>query len=301
MNPTIVLAFAIGGISLAGPLTRLSGASALAIAAGRLGFSLVIVALALLTSGTWRQLRGLHRRDLAVAIAAGAMLAIHFWSWNVSLNLTTVSASVVLVDMQPAIVGVLSILWLHERPTSRQWSGIAIAMAGAVVVTLPDLVREGMGSGGRALLGDGLAFAGAIAGACYFVAGRKLRATLDLWPYVAVVYSACFVVLLLAAVGTHATLLPQPPREWAIFAALALGPMLLGHTGFNYALRYVPAYVVNLALLGEPVGATILAAALPGIRELPNWGTVLGGALIIYGIARATRASRPVGPPEPVS
>ena len=68
--------------------------------------------------------------------------------------------------------------------------------------------------------------------------------------------------------------------------------MLLGHTGFNYALRYVPAYVVNLALLGEPVGATILAAVLPGIRELPNWGTVVGGAFIIYGIARATRATR---------
>ncbi len=301
MSPTLVLAFAIAGISMAGPLTRLSGAPALAIAAGRMGFSLIIVFVALVLSGSWRQLGRLHRRDFAVAVGAGAMLAIHFWSWNASLNLTTVSASVVLVDMQPAIVGVLSILWLHERPTRRQWSGIAIAMAGAVVVALPDLLREGAGLGGRALFGDGLAFAGAVAGACYFVAGRKLRATLDLWPYVAVVYSACFVVLVLAARGAHVALVPQPPREWAIFAALALGPMLLGHTGFNYALRYVPAYVVNLALLGEPVGATILAAVIPGIRELPNWGTVVGGAFIIYGIARATRATRVVEPAEPVT
>lgn len=294
MSPTVVLAFAIFGISLAGPLTRLSAAPALAVAAGRLGFSLVIVAVALLATGSWRQLARLSRRDLGVAVGAGAMLAIHFWSWNASLNLTTVSASVVLVDMQPAIVGVLSIVWLHEHPTRRQWSGIAIAMAGAIVVALPDLMREGAGLGSRGLLGDGLAFVGAIAGASYFVAGRKLRATLDLWPYVAVVYGACFLVLVLAAQGTHVALVPQPPREWAIFAALALGPMLLGHTGFNYALRYVPAYVVNLALLGEPVGATILAAVLPGIRELPNWGTVVGGAFIIYGIARATRAAREV-------
>ncbi len=294
MSPTVVLAFAIFGISLAGPLTRLSGAPALAVAAGRMGFSLVIVAVALLATGSWRQLARLSRRDLGVAVGAGAMLAIHFWSWNASLNLTTVSASVVLVDMQPAIVGVLSIVWLHEHPTRRQWSGIAIAMAGAIVVALPDLMREGAGLGSRGLLGDGLAFVGAIAGASYFVAGRKLRATLDLWPYVAVVYGACFLVLVLAAQGTQVALVPQPPREWAIFAALALGPMLLGHTGFNYALRYVPAYVVNLALLGEPVGATILAAVLPGIRELPNWGTVVGGALIIYGIARATRATREV-------
>ncbi|MDE3151172.1 MAG: DMT family transporter [Gemmatimonadota bacterium] len=298
MSPTAVLALAIFGISMAGPLTRLSGAPAITVAAGRLGFSLIVVAIALVVTGSWRQLARLRRQDLGVAVGAGAMLAIHFWAWNASLNLTTVSASVVLVDMQPAIVGLLSILWLHERPTRRQWSGIAIAMAGAVVVVLPDLLREGAGHGGRALFGDGLAFLGAIAGATYFVAGRKLRATLDLWPYVAVVYSACFLVLVGAAHATHATLLPQPPRELAIFAALALGPMLLGHTGFNYALRYVPAYVVNLALLGEPVGATILAAVIPGIRELPNWGTVVGGALIIYGIARATRAARDVAVPD---
>jgi len=295
MSPTVVIAFAIFGISLGGPLTRLAGAPPLAVAAGRLGFSLVIVLIALVATGSWRQLRRLGARDFAVALGAGAMLAIHFWSWNASLNLTTVSASVVLVDMQPAMVGVLSIVWLHEFPTRRQWSGIAIAMVGAVIVALPDLMREGAGLGGRALLGDALAFTGAIAGACYFVAGRKLRATLDLWPYVAVVYGACFVVLVLAAAGTHVTLLPQPPRTLAIFAGLALGPMLLGHTGFNYALRYVPAYVVNLALLCEPIGATILAALLPGIRELPNWGTLVGGALVLYGIARAARAARATG------
>lgn len=292
MSPTVAIAFAILGISLGGPLTRLSGAPALTVAAGRLGFSLIVVAVALVATGSWRQLRVLKVRDLMVALGAGAMLAIHFWSWNASLSLTTVSASVVLVDMQPAVVGLLSVVWLHENPTRRQWGGIMIAMAGAVVVALPDLLREGAGQGSRALLGDGLAFTGAIAGACYFVAGRKLRATLDLWPYVAVVYGACFAVLVLAAQGTHVALLPQPPHELAIFAALALGPMLLGHTGFNYALRYVPAYVVNLALLCEPIGATILAALLPGIRELPNWGTVAGGALVLYGIARASRAAR---------
>jgi drug/metabolite transporter (DMT)-like permease len=294
MSPAVVLAMAVLGISFGGPLTRMSHASALTIAAGRLGFSLVVILVALVITGSWRQFRVLRRNDLMVALAAGAMLALHFWSWNASLDLTTVSASVVLVDMQPAIVGLLSVAWLHEHPTRRQWGGISIAMLGAMVVTLPDLMREGAGVGGRALFGDALAFAGAIAGACYFVAGRKLRATLDLWPYVAVVYGACFVVLILAARGTGAALLPQPSRELAIFAGLALGPMLLGHTGLNYALRYVPAYVVNLALLCEPIGATILAMLIPSIHEFPNWGTVVGGVLVLYGIARATpRSVRP--------
>ncbi len=283
---------AVLGISFGGPLTRLSGAPALTIAAGRLAFSLIVIAGALAVTGSWRQFRALHRRDLLVALGAGAMLAVHFWSWNASLSLTTVSASVVLVDMQPAIVGLLSVIWLHEKPTRRQWGGIAIAMFGAVVVTLPDLMREGAGVSGRALFGDALAFVGAIAGACYFVAGRKLRATLDLWPYVAVVYGASLVVLIVAAQGTGVVLLPQPPRQLAIFAALALGPMLLGHTGLNYALRYVPAYVVNLALLCEPIGATILAMLIPSIHEFPNWGTMAGGALVLYGIARATTRGR---------
>ena len=108
-------------------------------------------------------------------------------------------------------------------------------------------------------------------------------------PGVGLVYGACFVVLLVFAAVARVPLGAQPPRELAIFVALALGPMLLGHTGLNWALRYVPAYVVNLTLLGEPVGATLIAAALPGIRELPSGATVAGGALILAGVYVAAR------------
>jgi drug/metabolite transporter (DMT)-like permease len=141
-----------------------------------------------------------------------------------------------------------------------------------------------------------LALAGAVTAACYFVAGRKLRSTLDIWPYVAVVYGTCFVVLIALAAAVNAPVLHQPTRELAIFSALAIGPMLFGHTGLNWALKYLPAYVVNLTLLGEPVGATVLAAVLPGIREVPGVATLSGGALILAGIymtARAARAARP--------
>jgi len=92
----------------------------------------------------------------------------------------------------------------------------------------------------------------------------------------------------------HAQVLGQPPREVGIFLALAVGPMLFGHTGLNWALKYLPAYVVILVLLGEPVGATFLAATLPGIHELPTVATVVGGALVLVGIYVASRAMRPV-------
>lgn len=284
MPPVLVLVVALLGISFAGPLVRLSHADPLAVAAWRLGFSLVVIAIFLAVQGSWRQWARLDRRAVAVGVGAGALLAIHFWAWNASIQFTTVAASVVLVNTQPVVVAALSAVWLREPPSRRQWLGIAIAMLGALLVALPDILHSGTGGGGRALLGDLLALLGAATAATYFVAGRRLRATLDLWPYVGLVYGACFVVLVIIGLAIRAPLAPQPPRELAIFAALALGPMLLGHTGLNYALRYLPAYVVNLTLLGEPVGATFLAAALPGIHEVPGAATLVGGGIVLVGI-----------------
>ena len=286
-----VLTLALLGVSLSGPLVRLSHAHPLAIASWRVGFSLIVVAIALAVTGEWRQWRNLPRRELCVALGAGTMLALHFWSWNSSVALTSVAASVVLVNTQPVVVALLSAMWLHETPSRRQWTGILIALSGALLVALPDL-RVASATAvehPRAALGDLLALVGAVTAATYFVAGRRLRASLDLWPYVGLVYGTCFVVLLLLVAVSGAPLTPQPPRELALFAALALGPMLLGHTGLNWALKHSRAYVVNLTLLGEPVGATLIAALLPGIREVPSPMTLIGGAVVLAGILLTAR------------
>jgi drug/metabolite transporter (DMT)-like permease len=286
----VVLGFALLGVSLSGPLVRLSHAHPLAIASWRLGLSLIVIAVALAFTGEWRQWARLSRREVGVGLAAGAMLALHFWSWNTSVTMTTVAASVVLVNTQPVVVALLSGVWLRETPTRRQWIGIGIAMVGALVVALPDLIAGGSAHDHpRAVLGDLLALVGALTAAIYFVSGRRLRGTLELWAYVGLVYGSCFVMLLLLSAIGHVPVAPQPPRELALFAGLALGPMLLGHTGLNWALKRSPAYVVNLTLLGEPVGATIIAAFLPGIRELPGIATVVGGAIVFTGILLAAR------------
>ena len=282
-----MLALAVLGISVAAPLVRLSHADPLAIAAWRLFFSLIIIAGFLSASGRWRQWRTLDVRGVALALVAGVLLALHFWAWNSSVELTTVAASVVLVNLQPVIVAGLSAVWLKESPTRRQWVGIGVAMLGALVVASVDFHSVVALGGNRALLGDLLAFAAGVAAAIYYLAGRRLRQTLDLWPYVGLVYAACFVALLVFAAVRHVPLLPQPPRELAIFVGLAVGPMMLGHTGMNWALRYLPAYVVNLTTLGEPVGATLLAAILPGIHEVPPMLTLVGGALVLSGILLA--------------
>jgi drug/metabolite transporter (DMT)-like permease len=286
----VVLGLALLGVSLSGPLVRLSHAHPITIAAWRLGFSLLIVGVMLLVTGEWRQWRRLSARETAIAAGAGTMLALHFWSWNTSVALTSVAASVVLVNTQPVVVALMSAVWLREAPSRPQWIGIAIAMAGALIVALPDLlIASPTEDHPRALLGDLLALVGALTAALYFVAGRRLRGTLDLWAYVGLVYGSCLAALLLLAAITRAPLVPQPPRELALFAALALGPMLLGHTGLNWALKRSPAYVVNLTLLGEPVGATIIAAFLPGIREVPGPATLVGGAIVFVGILLTAR------------
>jgi drug/metabolite transporter (DMT)-like permease len=287
-----VLAAAILGISVSGPLARLSAAHALAIASWRLAFALVLVGGFLLGTGSWRELRALSRRDLLVALGAGFLLALHFWSWIASLSLTSVAASVVLVNLHPVVIVAGSALWLGERPNRGQLMGIAVALVGAVVIGYGD-ARGAAGTGGTpsggALLGDALALLGAVTVGLYYLAGRSLRQRLSLWPYVGVVYSACFVSLVALALGTGAPLWPQPPRELLIFAGIALGPMMLGHTGFNWSLRYVPAYMVSLAVLAEPVGATLLAAVIPGIAEVPGPWTMVGGVVVLVGLGVGVR------------
>jgi drug/metabolite transporter (DMT)-like permease len=283
-NPYWVLGLSVLGISIAGPLVRLSSADPVVIAVWRLGFSLVIVACFLVVTGEWRDWKRIHYGEFLVAAAGGVALALHFWAWNASIHLTTIAASVTLVNLQPAVVAVISAVVLREPPSKRQIAGIAIAIAGAFIVAAPDL-RGGLApAGNQALQGNLLAMSAAVTAAIYYSIGRYLRASLEIWAYVSIVYTAAFVTLFMIAMARGTPIGPQPPKEIAIFAALAIGPMLIGHTGMNWALKFLPAHVVNLTVLGEPVGATILGAFIPAIRQIPTIATLVGGAVVLTGV-----------------
>ena len=290
-SPYWVLALSLLGISFAGPLVQLSTAHPVTIAVWRLGFSLVIVAVFLVATGEWRQWKRLRPQQTGLAVAGGILLALHFWAWNASIHLTTIAASVTLVSLQPAIVAALSALTLREAPSTRQIAGIAIAIAGAFVIAAPDLAAGLSPAGNRPLLGNALAASAALTAALYYTIGRSLRAYVGVWAYVSIVYAAAFSSLVVIALLGAVPVTPQPPREIAIFAALAVGPMLLGHTGMNWALKFLPAYVVNLTVLGEPVGATLLGAVLPSIRQIPSVVTLVGGAIVLGGVIVASGRS----------
>lgn len=275
--PSAAILAAVIAISFAGPLVRFTDAPALAVAAWRLTISVLIIACILVVRRT--PMPRLNRREWAYAAVAGIFLAGHFWSWIASLDLTTISSSVVLVNMQPVFVALLSGLVLHEAATGRQWLGIAVAVAGAVIIAWGDFAV-----GGDALVGDMLALVGAVCVAIYYVIGRRLRPLMDLWWYVGIIYGVAAVVLVAAALLTRVPLGGYEAGDWWVFVALAAGPMLVGHTGINYALRYIRAYIANMAVLAEPVGATLIAWLLPGIREVPGPQTLAGGLLILAGI-----------------
>jgi len=292
-SPYVMLAISLVGFSIAAPLIRLSAAPALVIGAWRLGFTVLVIAGILIAGGGWRTWRTLSRRNVQLSVAAGVLLALHFWSWNASLDYTTIAASVTLVNLQPVMIAAFSARWLGERASRRQWVGIGVGMIGVLIVGMADL-PGGIGSlstalsQSGALFGDLLALIGAATGAAYFLIGRTVRRSVPLWPYVGLVYGTACVICILLSLVTSAPL-AQPPRELAIFAGLAAGPMLIGHTGLNWALGYLPAYVVNLTLLGEPLGATLLGAMLPGIAEVPSPLTLVGGAVALSGVILAAR------------
>ena len=222
---------------------------------------------------------------------AGVSLALHFWTWNASIHLTTIAASVTLVNLQPAVVAVISAIFLREPPSRRQIAGIAIAIVGAFIIAAPDLRGGFAPSGNQALQGNLLAISAAVTAAIYYSIGRRLRASLGIWAYVSIVYTAAFLTLSIIAIARGVAIGPQPSREIAIFVALAIGPMLIGHTGMNWALKFLPAYVVNLTVLGEPVGATILGAFIPAIHQIPTIATLVGGAVMLTGVIIAAHSA----------
>jgi drug/metabolite transporter (DMT)-like permease len=291
LPPVVVLVVAVLAMSWGGPLVKFATAPPAVVSAWRLVFSVAFIALVLAFRRTSLSAFRLSRHEWLLAIIAGVLLALHFWSWIASLSYTTVASSVVLVNMQPIFVATMSAMFLKERASGRQWIGILIACAGAAVIGLTDA------SGGTArsvLLGDALALAGAFFVSGYYVIGRGLRQKLDLWIYIAVVYGiAAMVLMLIAVVDPAADLTGYPPTDWWIFIALAAGPMMIGHTGVNYALRFVPAYVANIAVMGEPIAATIIAWALPSLREVPGPGTLVGGLLIMSGILLGSTWRKP--------
>lgn len=275
LSPRLALFVAIVSVSSSSILIRLSEAPSLVIASYRLGLASLFMVLVACSKHELPQLLELTKKDALALGLSGFFLYIHFATWITSLFYTTVATSVIIVDSSPLFVAVLSYLFLKETLSVRAVSGIFLSVFGAVLIGLSNPVEEN-------LVGIFLAFVGALGLAAYLVIGRNLRKKLDTFSYVSGVYSVSFVFLLVTALAFCVPLSGYSPTQYLIFVLLALVPSGLGHTLYNYCLKYLKAAVVSVAILGEPVGATLLAILF--FREVPTVLIVAGGILVIGGI-----------------
>jgi drug/metabolite transporter (DMT)-like permease len=223
---------------------------------------------------------GAPRSVLPLMAVAGVLLGLHFWAWIASLRYTSVASSVVLVSLRPIFAWAMAAFWLDEVPGARERWGILVAVLGATLIGIAD-ARASHG----ALAGDLLALAGALAVAGYVVIGRRVRRAVGVWSYVSVVYAVAAAALALVALGRGTPLGGFSARDWSVIGAMAAGPMLVGHTGMNYALKHLSATTVNVAALGEPVGASVIAWLVPAIHEVPSPSVAIGAVLVLAGIA----------------
>ncbi len=266
------------------------GVRPITIAAGRLAFATLI-----LTPIAWSkaggELRRLERRDWLWGLGSGVFLAIHFAAWISSLDYTSVASSTALVATNPIFVALASSLIFRERLGLAVWLGVLLTVLGSALIGLSD--RDGSG-GTHPLLGDALALLGAVCGSGYFLVGRSLRTRLTILPYIWVVYSTAAVILLVWMMLAGQSLFGLPPAVYLVLLGLAVGPQLLGHTAFNWAIRYVSATLVTMAILGEPIGSALLAYLF--LRQPVQPLQLVGGALLLGGIAVATLAERRAQP-----
>lgn len=277
LTPYLVLFGGVLIVAAASILIRFTqgmGVPSLAIAAGRLTFAaLILLPIGFVRAGA--EVRRLQRRELLLGLASGLLLAIHFAAWIASLEYTSVASSVALVSTNPLWVGLASLVLLRERLAPLMLLGILLTVGGSALIGISD--SSGPNSG-NAMLGNGLALLGAIAGSGYFLIGRTLRPRLTVLAYIWLVYSTAAVFLLVGALAVYGSaLFSYPPMAYVLLLCMAIGPQLLGHTSFNWALRYLSATFITISILGEPIGSAILAFLIfqEGFKEAQLAGFVI--------------------------
>jgi drug/metabolite transporter (DMT)-like permease len=295
--PYLIIPIGIAAVSTASIFIRFAQyyASSITIAAFRMGIAALLLLPYTLIKHK-NELRTLSRKDFGFALLAGLFLAVHFGTWITSLEYTSVASSVVLVTTTPLWVSLMAPVFLREKTPGIAVLGMFIALVGGAIVAGSDVCSwlpggiscdfENGFSGSKNLLGDLLAVIGAISAAIYIMIGRHLRRKISLTPYIFLVFSTSALFLVIAMFITVGVPPIYPSRVYGWLILLALVPQLLGHSIFNWSLKYLPAGYVSINLLGEPIGSSILAYIF--LNEMPPAVKIIGAILILAGIGLAS-------------
>lgn len=294
----IAILVAILAVSTASIFIRFAqsdGAPSLVIAALRLTFATLILAPIAVTKHL-EEIKRFTRTEVLLGVFSGIFLAVHFATWISSLEYTSVASSVVFVSTGPLWVALLSPLLLKEHLAPTALVGLALSLAGGAIIGLSDACVWDAGLScpalqdvlqGRAMWGNFLALLGALTVTGYLIIGRKLRSRISLIPYIFMVYGFAALALIVIMFASGNSPFGYAPKTYGWIFLLAALPQLIGHSTYNWALKYLPAALVAVMTLGEPIGSAILAFII--LNETPAAATIFGGVLILAGIYLASR------------
>lgn len=277
IQPYLILLIGVLSISTSAIFVKLAGdAPASIIAFYRLAIAIAIMAPYVL----WKhfdEIKQTRKKDWLLATFSGIFLAFHFILWFQSLNYTTVASSVVLVSLQPAFAFIGTYIFFKERFTVGAILSLIITITGSAIIGWGDFQISGL-----ALFGDILALLGALAVTGYFLLGQNLRKRQSLMTYTFIAYGMAAVTLLLYNVSLGYSFTGYSGNQWLIFLALAIIPTFFGHTLFNWTLKWLSTSTISMAVLVEPIGASLLAYWI--LHESITWTQWLGGSIVIFGL-----------------
>jgi len=236
----------------------------------------------------------MEQKTLLILGASGVFLSLHLGTWLMSLKLTTLTHSLLFVTAHPLVI--VFGLWVMGKSVERgKVLGVIVGFTGAAIAII-----GGGEESGVSLLGNFLAFLGAITYVGYLFAGRFLRTWMPIFLYAFPVTFFSAVLLVLWSLLVEQTsitgfeissILGWSSIVWLPFIILlAFGPGLIGHTGLNTCLRWMPPLIVSVVMIAEPVIGSIMGWAL-GVEDIPGEWTWIGGILMITGVTMVTLTS----------
>lgn len=239
----------------------------------------MLLASLLMLPFVWKrrsEFKKIIKGDWIFLLFSGFFLAMHFALWFGSLKLTTVASSTIILTLQPVVAMVGGFLLYKERTSKSSLILIGVAIIGAMMIGWGDI-----GLSQEAIIGDSLSFLSVIAVVSYLLIGQQIVKKVSHWVYSFCVFSFATIVLIIYNLVVQEPFVGYGSREWGIFLLLAIFPTL-SHVIFNWLLNYVNTTTISMAVLGEPVGATILAAFMLG--EMITMWQFVGGLFVLLGV-----------------
>ena len=276
MPPLLVIFIGVLSVSASAIFVKLSTAESGTIAFYRMFLS-VLIMLPLFLKNNLHELKEIRSRDWLFSTIAGVLLAFHFILWFESLRYTSVASSTVLVTLQPLFAIFGTYFFFKEKITIKSVLAMVIAIGGSFLISWGDFQV-----GGTAFYGDILALIACALVTGYMLFGQDLRRRIGLTTYTIIVYTVSAITLAFYMLVKGESFTTDDPMNWLWFLLLAIVPNLLGHNLFNWALKYVSANTISIAILFEPVGASIMAFFVFG--EVLISSQYIGGAIVILGI-----------------